>query len=87
MRQKTSERCWGKKIHLRSSYNIKSKLADNRPLSTSKFVLFKKKLVKNENTGSRTAALVYIGKGKHKHKILAMGIKININLHTIRHKQ
>lgn len=77
----------GKKIHLRSGYNIKSKLADSRLLSTSKFILFKKELVKNKNTGSRTATLVYIGKGKHKHKTVAMGIKININLHNIHHKQ
>lgn len=38
-----------KKIHLRSSYNTKSKLADNRSPSTSKVVLSKKKLVKNTN--------------------------------------
>jgi hypothetical protein len=59
----------GKKIHLRSSYNIKSKLADSRPPSMSRVVLFKKKLVKNTNTGSRTATLVYIGKGNTNTKL------------------
>jgi hypothetical protein len=77
----------GEKIHLRSSYNTKSKLADNRHPSTSKVATFKKKLVKNTNTGSRTATLVYIGNGKHKYKLLAKGINVNINLPNIHHEQ